>query len=131
MARPRRVFVPNLSVHVIQRGHNRSAIFGDDRDREEFLLLLQYAAARHGTAVHGFGLMSNHYHLLVTPRDATSLPLTVGQFAGEYVQQYNRKYARIGTLFSGRYRAVLVKDERQWFDCLRYIERNPVKAQIV
>lgn len=75
--------------------------------------------------------MSNHYHLLVTPAKPDSIPKTVKQFAGEYSQYYNHKHGRIGHLWASRYSAVLIKDERQLLTCLRYIDQNPVNANLV
>ena len=118
-------------MHVIQRGNNRGPTFSDDHDYRTFLNCLKTSAAKRGTKVHGFMLMENHYHLLVTPDHKTALARTVKHFGQCYVQYYNRKYGRTGTLWDGRYRDPIVADERYFFTCLRYIERNPVKAGIV
>lgn len=75
--------------------------------------------------------MSTHYHLLVTAGDEQSIPQTVKQFAGEYGQYYNRKHGRSGDVFGDRYSARLIRDERQLLTCLRYIDRNPVNANLV
>ena len=131
MARPRRLFIPGLSVHVIQRGNNRNAIFGDQADYEVFLAFLRAASERYGVAVHGYALMTNHSHLIVTPKDAEALPRTMKEHGGRYVKHYNRKYQRIGTLWNGRHRALLIDDERYWLTCLRYVEQNPLRAQLV
>jgi putative transposase len=131
MARARRFIDPGDTFHVIQRGNNRGPIFTDDEDRREFLLCLRRAARRYGIAIHGFVLMANHYHLAVTTPTKDSLPRTVKHFGGSYVQYYNRRHDRIGTLWSGRYRAIRIKSERQFLACLRYIDLNPVRAQLV
>ena len=131
MARRLRVYVPGAAVHVIQRGNNRGPIFFDNDDYETFLAFLRESAATRGTSVHGFGLMQNHYHLIVTPQHRTALPRTIQHFGGRYVQYYNKRHKRTGTLWDGRYRDPVVADDRYFFTCLRYIERNPVKAQIV
>lgn len=131
MARQPRVYVPGVSVHVIQRGTNRAQVFSEQRDYEYFLTFLERAAATHGVDVHGFALMNNHSHLLVTPRSEHALPRTIKLSSACYVQYYNRKYQRTGTIWNGRYRAIPVDDELYWFTCLKYIEHNPVKARIV
>jgi REP-associated tyrosine transposase len=131
MARRGRVFVPDISVHVIGRGNDRTNVFRDDVDRLCFLRHLRWAAQSHGTAVHGFVLMSTHHHLLVTPGDAEALPGTMKELGERYVRYFNRKYDRIGTLWSGRYKPKPVMDERYWLTCLRYIEQNPVRAGMV
>jgi putative transposase len=131
MARRRRVFVAGASVHVIQRGNNHGAVFGRRSDYERFIALLREAAVRYDVAVHAFALMTTHVHLLVTPRSRLALPNTMKACGGRYVQYFNRKYSRSGTLWNGRYKPILVEDERGWLRCLRYIERNPVEAGMV
>ncbi len=131
MPRPLRWFEPGVSFHVIQRGHNGSDAFCDDADCERFLDAVRRAATRWETSVHGFALMKTHYHLVVSPGTCDSLPRTVHQFGSEYVQYFNAKYDRKGTLWSGRYRALWIRDERQLLTCLRYVDRNPVAARIV
>jgi len=131
MARRKRLFIPRLSVHVIQRGNNRVAIFSDHADYEVFLAFLRTAAQRNGVAVHGYALMTNHSHLIVTPADARALPQTMKELGGRYVQYYNRKHQRIGTLWNGRYRDLPIDDERYWLTCLRYVEQNPLRAAMV
>ena len=131
MARKRRVFVPHGSVHVIQRGNNRGAIFGDHRDYAHFLDLLKLAASYHAFDVHGFALMTTHVHLLATPQNAAALSRTMKDCCGQYAQNFNRAYSRIGTAWNGRYKDIHVDDERQWLTCLRYIERNPLEAGMV
>jgi putative transposase len=131
MARRPRIFIPDISVHVIQRGINRGAIVRDNTDREVFIAFLRRAAQQHGLSVHGFALMDNHAHLLVTPPDAGSLPATMKELGGRYVHYFNRRHDRIGTLWSARYRGLLIHDERYWLTCLRYVEQNPVRAGMV
>jgi putative transposase len=116
---------------VIQRGNNRGSIFRDATDHEVFLSFLKTASAKHGVSVHGYALMPNHYHLVATPEDARGLPRTMKELGGRYVNYFNRKHQRIGTLWNGRYRAIVITDETYWLTCLRYVEQNPVRAQIV
>ena len=102
----KRLYLPDISVHVIRRGNNRGPIFGDDSDRQLFLGLLEVTADGRGVDVHGYAMMSNHYHLVVTPRTEKALPLMMRDLGREYVLRYNRKYGRIGTLWAGRYRSI-------------------------
>ena len=131
MARRLRIFIPNISVHVIQRGINRGPIVRDNTDREVFIAFLRRAAQQHGLSVHGYSLMDNHTHLIVTPPDAGSLPATIKELGGRYVDYFNRRHNRIGTLWNGRYRGLPIHDERYWLTCLRYVEQNPVRAGMV
>jgi putative transposase len=131
MARPPRIYIPGVSFHVINRGINRAPTFAEDIDYEWFLLFLERAAAQHGVAVHAYALMTNHFHLMATPRNAEALPRTMKAIGHRYVRYYNRKYSRIGTLWNGRYRAIPILDEKYWLTCLNYIEQNPVRARLV
>ena len=131
MPRQCRRFVEGLSVHVIHRGHNRASIFYEDSDYEAFLIMLAAVSKRRGVAIHGFVLMTTHVHFLVTPTTSTSLPDTMKALGVRYVHYFNRKYERLGTLWSHRHRAILIEDEKRLLTCLRYIEQNPVEAGMV
>jgi putative transposase len=126
-----RIFIPDLSVHVVQRGGGPITIFGDETDHEVFLLMLEVAAANCGLRVHAFALMLTHFHLLATPDGPRSLPGAMGRAGSRYVRYFNRKYRRTGSLWGGRYRPFPIEDERRWLNCLRYIELNPVRAGVV
>lgn len=106
-------------------------MFADDEDFEHFLALVACASQVYRTDVHEYGLMDTHYHMIVTPHDALALREAVSYFAGQYSRYYNHKYGRMGTLINERYRDGVIRDERQWFTCMRYIVRNPVAAGIV
>ena len=125
-----RLFVPGLSQHVHHRGNNRSDVFRDDDDRHVFLTLLQRYAPRHGVAVHGYVLMTTHYHAQVTPFEESSLPRMMQSLISRYVRYFNDRHHRTGTLWEGRYRSCLIDEMRYWLVCLRYIEMNPVRAGI-
>jgi putative transposase len=127
----RRFFVPGISLHVRQRGNNRCAIFGDDNDYEMYLLMLQSALRRHRVAVHGYALMTTHTHLLLTPTTVEGTSKAMQLFGDRYVGYFNKRYQRVGTLWTGRYGAKAINDERYWLTCLRYIEQNPVRAGLV
>ena len=131
MARRPRIYIPDVSVHVIQRGNNRGAIVRDNLDREVFIAYQRRASQQHGLSVHGYALMDTHYHLVVTPPDARSLPETIKSLGVRYVLYFNRRHQRVGTLWCARYRGLQITDERYWLTCLRYIEQNPVRAGMV
>lgn len=114
-----------------QRGNNRCAIFGDDSDYEVFLAMLQSAIQRYQVAVHGFTLMTTHTHLFLTPATEQGTSKAMQQLGVRYVMYFNRKYNRVGTLWTGRYKAKPINEERYWLTCLRYIEQNPVRASMV
>ena len=131
MARLPRFFVPEMPLHVIQRGNDRQPIFGGRDDVTFYRSCLARAAREHGVAIHAYVFMTNHAHLLATPQFATSMPKMMQSIGRIYVQYFNGTYRRTGTLWEGRYRAALVDDEDYLLICMRYIELNPVRAQMV
>ncbi len=120
-----------MSHHVWHRGNNRSRVFVDDCDRINFLTLLGRAARRGGVRIHGYALMDTHYHALVTAPEEKALPRALQRLGCGYVRYFNERHGRTGTLWEGRYQAALILDDRRWLTCLRYIELNPVEAQMV
>jgi putative transposase len=120
-----------VPVHVIQRGHNRSACFFTAVDRIYYLEQLAAQAGRFGCAVHAYCLMTNHIHLLLTPASPEGCGRMMKHLAQRYAQHANRTYRRNGTLYEGRFRSCLVESERYLLTCCRYIELNPVRAGMV
>jgi putative transposase len=131
MPRSTRLIIPGQPHHIVQRGNNRTSTFLDDQDVEYSLYLLRESSEKHKCAVHAYVLMTNHFHLLVTPSDSRALSKFVQSFALRYVRYFNRRYKRTGTLWEDRYFSELVDSERYYFTCARYIEMNPVRAKIV
>ncbi|OUS16065.1 transposase [Gammaproteobacteria bacterium 50_400_T64] len=131
MARLARYFVEGQPQHIIQRGNNREPIFAVERDYLFYLECLQEAAERQGLAIHSYVLMTNHVHLLVTPQTSQSIGKTLQSIGRRYVQHFNYKYQRTGTLWEGRYKATLIDSERYLLTCMRYIELNPLRANMV
>ena len=131
MPRPRNVFVPGLSLHVYQRGANKATMFRDEVDYRQFLAIAERASHENDLDVHGYVVMSTHFHLIATPQSKNSLPAAMHDINGEYSKYYNRRYQRIGPAWNGRYGRKHLRDERYWLSCLRYVEYNPVKAALV
>ena len=131
MARHPRYDLPGQPQHVIQRGNDRVAMFVAPADYERFRAYLQAACLRHGCLVHAYVLMTNHVHLLVTPTAPAAIGRVMQSVGRRYVQPFNRRHDRTGTLWEGRYKAVPIDTEHYLLTCYRYIERNPVRAGMV
>jgi len=131
MARLPRFVIPDQPQHVIVRGNNRSEIFCADADYQFYLEKLQLACDKHGCEVHAYVLMTNHVHLLITPREEISLSKTLQMLGRYYVQYFNYSYQRTGTLWEGRYKASLIDSTAYLLTCMRCIELNPVRAGMV
>lgn len=127
MSRPLRIEYPGCWYHVINRGRRKENIFLSTTDYQLFLKAVQEAAELFGLHVSAFCLMPNHYHLLVqTPHG--NLSRCMRHINGVYTQRFNRNHDYDGQLFRGRYKAVLVEDDRHLLQVMRYIHQNPVKA---
>ena len=119
----------DVPQHVIQRGNNRQACFFEPDDYLFYLDCLKTAADAAGCDVHAYVLMTNHVHVLTTPRREHAVPRMMQSVGRRYVQYINKKNRRTGTLWEGRYRASLVEAEPYLLTCYRYIEMNPVRAR--
>jgi putative transposase len=131
MPRRARLAVPGIPWHIIQRGNNRSACFYADEDYGLYLQHLEELAGKFGCAIHAYVLMTNHVHLLLTPENVDSAALLMKHLGQRYVQYINRTYRRSGTLWEGRFRSCLTQAEDYVLACYRYIELNPVRADMV
>ena len=131
MARLPRLIVPNQPHHVIQRGNDRQIIFREEADYQRFLVWLKETARFYEVAIHAYVLMPNHLHLLATPSNDTGVALMMQKVGRFYVPWFNKKYERTGGLFEGRFRTSLIDTDRYFLACSRYIELNPVRAQMV
>lgn len=131
MPRKSRFRVIGLPQHITQRGHCRQACFLDDIDRRRYLADLEEALHRHDVELHAWVLMSNHTHLLVTPRAERAISRMTQTLGCRYVRWFNDRHERSGTLWEGRHHASLVDSEGYLLTCMRYIELNPVRAGMV
>lgn len=131
MARRPRLYVPGVPQHVVQRGNNREPCFFAEEDYRYYLDCLTDAAASYGCDVHAYVLMTNHVHLLLTPQEEGAIGAVMQSVGRRYVRYVNHVYKRSGTLWEGRYKASLVDSENYVLTCYRYIELNPVRANMV
>jgi len=131
MSRKPRLFVAGIPCHIIQRGNNRNPIFFSDEDYYFFLQVLQEAKRKHPCFVYGYCLMTNHFHLLIEPKEKENISLLMKLLGAKYVRYVNRTYKRTGTLWEGRFKCSLIEEELYFLACLHYIEMNPLRAGII
>lgn len=131
MPRRARLELPDVPLHVTQRGVNRGAIFVDDEDRRHFLDLLHDAVRAHALHVHAYVMMDNHIHLLLTSHEAGALSAAMRRLGQCYVRAFNQRHRRVGPLWQGRFKSCLVESEAYLMTAYRYIELNPVRAAMV
>ncbi len=130
MARKPRLHVPGGLYHVMLRGNGGQDIFFDDEDRYHLYLLIQHGVERYGHRVHGFCCMTNHIHLAIQIAD-DPLSRIMQNLSFRYTRWINKKQARMGHLFQGRYKAILVDAGNYLLELVRYIHLNPVRAGMV
>jgi putative transposase len=129
MPRALRIEYLGAWYHVMNRGISRMPIFTADEHREIFLSLLQEISALFQIEIHAYCLMDNHYHLLLrTP--LANLGKAMRHLNGVYTQRYNRMVRRDGSLFRGRYKAILIEAEKYLIHVSRYIHLNPIAANL-
>ncbi|MBZ0092970.1 MAG: transposase [Sulfuricellaceae bacterium] len=130
MSRPIRIEFPDALYHVTARGDRREDIFEDDPDRLMFLATLEQVMTQFNWICHAWCLMDNHYHLLVQTPDG-NLSKGMRQLNGVYTQASNRRHRRVGHLFQGRFKAILVDSDAYLLELSRYVVLNPVRAGMV
>jgi putative transposase len=121
----------DAAYHVLNRGHNREAIFAHDDDKAAFLALLRRYRQRFAFRLYHYCVMDNHFHLLLQPADPRQLSRLMAGLLLAYARYVNRRHGFVGHLFQGRFKSPLVQREGYWLSCGRYIERNPVAAGLV
>ncbi len=130
MARPLRIEFAGALYHVTSRGNEKREIFFTEEDRSVFLGILGDVGRRCNWLCHAYCLMTNHYHLLVETPDA-NLSQGMRHLNGVYTQYLNRTHRRVGHLFQGRFKGILVQKEAYLLELARYIVLNPVRAGMV
>jgi REP-associated tyrosine transposase len=132
MARRQRLHAPFSTYHVMLRGNDGQSIFFSEGDKSRLCLLMQQGMERFGHSIEAFCFMSNHIHLAVRVRIADiSISRIMQHLAFRYTRYINRKHKRIGHLFQGRFKSILVDDEDYLKELIRYIHLNPVRAKLV
>jgi putative transposase len=131
MARLPRIVIPNQPVHIMHRGNNHQDIFITDDDKLRVKEDISGAIEKTGCRVHAYTIMTNHLHLLITPKSKEALSAFMQAMANRYVRYFNQAYNRTGSIWEGRYKSCLVDSEHYLFSLYRYIEMNPVRANMV
>jgi putative transposase len=130
MARPLRIEVSGGIYHVTSRGDGREDVFLTNDDRLTWIEVFASVCARFNWRCHAYCLMTNHYHVVIeTPEP--NLAAGMRQLNGVYTQKFNRAHARVGHVYQGRYKAILVEKDSYLLELARYVVLNPVRAHMV
>lgn len=132
MPRKARILVPSCPHHIVQRGHNRKAVFVADEDYQFYLENLFEWKKKLGLKLYAWCLMTNHVHLIVEPgTDTSSLSKLMKRLAGRQSALVNKLEKRTGSLWDGRFKASPIQRDEYLLSCVRYVEMNPVRANMV
>ncbi len=131
MPRKPRFTLPGVPQHIIQRGNNREPCFFAEQDYIRYKQDLKTACDKFHCHIHAYVLMTNHVHLLITPLTEYGISEVMQSLGRRYVRYINHEYRRSGTLWEGRFKASLVDSEAYLLTCMRYIELNPIRANMV
>ena len=132
MPRGKRLIVPNCPHHIVQRGHDRKAVFVCDEDYQHYINTLAETKQELGVAVYAYCLMTNHIHLIVDPLDQpANLSVLMKKLSSKQTRYTNRLEGRSGTLWESRFKSSPVESDAYLLQCSRYVELNPVKANMV
>ena len=130
MARPLRLEFPGAIYHVTSRGDRQEIIYESDADRQQWLDILCKVCDRYNWRVHAYCLMDNHYHILLETADG-NLSKGMRQLNGVYTQYFNRQHNRVGHVYQGRYKAILVEKDSYLLELSRYVVLNPIRAGMI
>lgn len=130
MVRQRRIHIPGSYYHIMLRGNDKQKIFFDDHDRYYMLKLIREGVESYQHKLNAFCLMSNHIHLLV---QASHIPFSkiIHNLAFRYCLEINKRYEKVGHLFQGRFKSIILDRRVYFLKLLRYIHMNPVRAKMV
>ena len=131
MPRANRYIVSGHVYHVTHRCHNRRFLFRFARDRDEYRERLRQAVKLYDLSVLGYTITANHTHLLIRSERAEELSRLMQKLEGEFAEYYNIRKHRSGAFWGGRYHATMVDSGEYFWNCLRYIDLNMVRAGVV
>jgi len=130
MPRKPRFFLSDIPVHVVQRGASREPVFFEAEDYKAYAFWMKDAAIKYDVAIHAFVLMTNHVHILITAQYGAAVSQFMQHIGRCYVPFINHKYGRSGSIWEGRFKSSLVQSDRYFLAVMRYIELNPIRANM-
>ncbi|MDD5488586.1 MAG: transposase [Candidatus Omnitrophica bacterium] len=121
----------NACYHIVSRGNQKQFIFPHDDDLEKLLSIIRKYKLAFKVKIYSYCIMGNHYHILLDPPDIKALTKLMQGVNMSYTQYYNYKYNKCGHLWQGRYKSYIITKNSYMYNCVNYIEYNPVRANIV
>ena len=131
MPRGARVLIKNACYHIVNRGNQKQDIFFDTADYEEYLKIIKHYKNCFYFKVLGYCLMPNHIHLILQPKEPQELASIMQRLTQVYTIWFNEKYGKVGHLWQGRFKNMIINQDEYFIDCISYVEANPVRAGLV
>ncbi|TRZ94081.1 hypothetical protein D4R78_06975 [bacterium] len=131
MPRPIRLIMDNSIHHVMARGNQKQKTFLSECDLLKYLDILKHYKYKYQFKLYGYCLMPNHIHLIIKVRLGEDLQKIMQGLNQTYAIWFNEKYNKVGHLWQGRYKDMLVQKDKYLLDCITYVESNPVRANLV
>lgn len=128
MPRGARVLLSNACYHIINRGNQKQSVFFEDLDFRKYLQILKHYKRKFGFKLFGYCLMPNHIHIILEPKNPNELARFMQGLTQAYAMWFNNKYKKVGHLWQGRFKSMLIKKDSYFMECINYIEVNPVRA---
>lgn len=126
-----RVLLEGVYYHIINRGNQKQRVFLEDSDFEKYLELLKHYKRKYKFKMYAFCLMPNHVHLILEVNKPTELAKIMQGLNIAYARWFNKKYGKVGHLWQGRYKSMVIQKDKYVFDCISYVEINPVRANLI
>lgn len=131
MPRTARIYTEDGVFHILARGNNKQKIFLSDNDFATYKALLQKLKNEHPSKLYHYCLMTNHIHLIVETNQKTDLSRFMKRLNLAYYSHYRKKYGYSGHFWQDRFKSLLISKDEYLIACGLYVERNPVKANMV
>jgi len=131
MSRIARVLLNNACYHIINRGNQKQKVFLEESDFEKYLEILKHYKRKYSFRLYAYCLMLNHIHLIIDVKKTGDLAKIMQGLTQAYSIWFNNKYNKVGRLWQGRFKSMVIDKDKYLLDCLEYIELNPVRANIV
>ncbi|MCI4445527.1 MAG: transposase [Candidatus Aminicenantes bacterium] len=130
MARFSRIITAGIPHHIVQRGNRNQVVFFSEDDKALFLKILAFNCRKENIAIWCYCLMNNHFHLIAVPEKPGGLARAIGETQRKYTWFVNARNNWKGHLWQSRFQSFAM-DEVYLYNCVRYVERNPVRAGLV
>ncbi|TRZ49133.1 transposase [bacterium] len=131
MPRGARIILNNACYHIINRGNQKQNIFLEEADFERYLRVLKHYKKKFAFKLFGYCLMPNHIHMILQPKQPDKLPRIMQGLTQTYTTWFNNKYKKVGHLWQGRFKSMVVQKDNYFIECVYYVEANPVRAGLV